>query len=348
MTVRRFDSIRAAESVIRAVEGRGTASQTYVVLRAVERAFWRCAWARLNPVALIRACVSEGFRVYAVLDGDNVVLAAPLEHAENGWRFVCGKYVELDYTDALYGAYPANMLRSAFEIALKRMRDDGIRRIEWRYLSEDSISNSLICGMRSSVAADCENYAIELKEESFDGYLSALGGVARHNLRKGLRWASEKGIRFDFYSSCGYGSSIDLKTLTESRRIYRRRQAERYGHRGPIAALYFAALNYISLSIPGDRGYLAVLRIGGRIAATMEGYVNRSRRALEMPRLSMDSSFSEYGPGRLLVAECVRWMLAETDLRILDLCRGDERYKRELGGRRYLTRCVALELGGGV
>lgn len=236
MTVRRFDSIRAAESVIRAVEGRGTASQTYVVLRAVERAFWRCAWARLNSVALIRACVSEGFRVY----------------------------------------------------------------------------------------------------------------VARHNLRKGLRWASEKGIRFDFYSSCGYGSSIDLKTLTESRRIYRRRQAERYGHRGPIAALYFAALNYISLSIPGDRGYLAVLRIGGRIAATMEGYVNRSRRALEMPRLSMDSSFSEYGPGRLLVAECVRWMLAETDLRILDLCRGDERYKRELGGRRYLTRCVALELGGGV
>lgn len=345
MTVRRYDSIRSAESAVRSLEDFGMASQSFSVLRAVERSFWRCTLAKLDVVGAIAAWRNPRFRVYVVCEGEDPVLVAPLERAVSGWRYVSGDYIGLDYVDALYAEMSVDRLSEAWDCMVKRMRDDGIKSVEWCYLSESSMSNSLMRGMRFAVSEAFDNYAVILKSASFDEYLKALDQIARHNLRRDRRRASEIGLRFEFSSSCGYGRPIDPGTLRECRRIYRRRQADRYGHGGLPARLYFGAMNYVTLSVPGDRGFLAVLRIGGQVAASMEGFVNRRRHALEVPRISMDSKFSEFGPGRLLVAECIRWMLAETDLRILDLCRGDERYKRELGGTRYLTRTIRLSLG---
>ena len=42
MTVERYDSIRGAEKYLRETGGNGSSSQTFSVLRAVERCFWRC------------------------------------------------------------------------------------------------------------------------------------------------------------------------------------------------------------------------------------------------------------------------------------------------------------------
>lgn len=347
MTVRRYDSVREAEAVIRAAEGRGTMSQSYVVLRSVERSFWRCELARMNPLALIRDWFSPRFRVYAVTDRGRPLLVVPLERDGDGWRLVRGEYVELDYTDILYGIVPKTTYCAAFAAVVERMRADGVRRLVADYLDESSPTAEMLLAAGASVCAEFENYAVELKTDTFDGYLSSLRGNARRNLRKDLRRAGAAEIEFEFCSDCGYGSRIGRKLLSECRRIYRRRQAGRYGHRGPVASWYFKVLNYISISVPGDNGFLAVLRIGGRVAASMEGYVNRTRRALEVPRISMNGEFAEYGPGRLLVAECVRWMLSGAEFRILDLCRGDERYKKEVGGSRYLTRRMVLDLEGG-
>ena len=37
-------------------------------------------------------------------------------------------------------------------------------------------------------------------------------------------------------------------------------------------------------------------------------------------------------PGKLMIAESIKWLQAHTQIRGLDLSRGDERYKLEMGG----------------
>ena len=103
---------------------------------------------------------------------------------------------------------------------------------------------------------------------------------------------------------------------------------------------------YISQSVPGRSSFVAVLCIDGCVAAYMEGYVNMARAALEVPRIAIDDRFARYSPGRLLIAEAARWLCANSQLRCIDLCRGDERYKLNLGGTLYETATIRAWTGG--
>ena len=74
---------------------------------------------------------------------------------------------------------------------------------------------------------------------------------------------------------------------------------------------------------------LYVLEIDRVPAAFMIVY--RHRRHLLMPKLAIDTAFSRYSPGILLILEASRkWM--EEGVADFDMCRGDERYKKEMGG----------------
>ena len=62
--------------------------------------------------------------------------------------------------------------------------------------------------------------------------------------------------------------------------------------------------------------------------------------------IEVDDRHRDQPPGRLLVAECLKWMLSATGLSTLDLCRGGERYKYDLGGTCYRTRRMTCDFGG--
>ena len=111
MTVVRYDSIRAAEQCLRETGGNGSASQTYDVLRAVERCFWRClAYFAFRHFAYALSCafgIRRPFRVYAVRDEKGVVLCAPLHLGTDGeWSVVAGDFIELDFVDFLSHGEP--------------------------------------------------------------------------------------------------------------------------------------------------------------------------------------------------------------------------------------------------
>ena len=65
-----------------------------------------------------------------------------------------------------------------------------------------------------------------------------------------------------------------------------------------------------------------------------------SRMALEVPRIAMNDKFGRYSPGWILIVEAVSWLCENSDIRAIDLCRGDERYKLDLGGICYSTESV--------
>lgn len=74
---------------------------------------------------------------------------------------------------------------------------------------------------------------------------------------------------------------------------------------------------------------LYVLEIDHQPASFMIVY--RHRDHLLMPRLAIDTSFGRYSPGILLILEAAKRWMAEGVVDF-DMCRGDERYKKEMGG----------------
>lgn len=74
---------------------------------------------------------------------------------------------------------------------------------------------------------------------------------------------------------------------------------------------------------------LYVLEIDQKPAAFMIVY--RHNKHLLMPRLAIDTSFSRYSPGILLILEATKLWMNE-GIVDFDMCRGDERYKKEMGG----------------
>ena len=74
---------------------------------------------------------------------------------------------------------------------------------------------------------------------------------------------------------------------------------------------------------------LYTLEVDGALAAFMIVY--RHNNHLLMPKLAIDTKFSRYSPGILLILEAAKFWIKE-GVADFDMCRGDERYKREMGG----------------
>lgn len=74
---------------------------------------------------------------------------------------------------------------------------------------------------------------------------------------------------------------------------------------------------------------LYVLEIDSLPAAFMIVYAHR--RHLLMPRLAIDMNFSRYSPGIVMLLESVKLWINEGFVDF-DMCRGDERYKTDMGG----------------
>ena len=64
---------------------------------------------------------------------------------------------------------------------------------------------------------------------------------------------------------------------------------------------------------------------------------------IQIPRLAIDSEYSFYSPGYLMVCETLKWLMINSDIQTLDLMRGGEKYKLDLGGQKYITyKCDVL------
>ena len=350
MKVERYDSVRAAEACLREAGGNGSSSQTFSVLRAVERCFWRCLpYTAIRCPRYAMSCLfarRRPFRVYSVRDEKGVVLCAPLHLGTDGeWSVVAGEIVELDFVDFLYSRRSSRELDYAFRAVMHEISEDGIKRIAWRYLESEGVTASILRSWPHSKVETFPNVRI-LFQDGLAGYMRSLGANARSNLKKARNRLRRdgKGLSFSFRSSVGIGEPMDGRAaraqLRRCRSVYLKRQRSRYRNGGFLARLFFQRGSYVALSVPGEGAFFAALEIDGCIAAYMEGYVNMSRLALEVPRIAMNDKFGRYSPGWILIVEAVSWLCENSDIRTIDLCRGDERYKLDLGGICYSTESV--------
>ena len=87
----------------------------------------------------------------------------------------------------------------------------------------------------------------------------------------------------------------------------------------------------------------ATLYLNGVVAACFMGSLNYSKDRVVIPRLAISADFRKYSPGYVLLCECMKYVLSKTSIQHIDLCRGTEKYKSDLGGSKYLTLFVEIK-----
>ena len=141
-------------------------------------------------------------------------------------------------------------------------------------------------------------------------------------------------------------STVSDAFMKGSLRIYNKREGERTGHeRGYFSKfrqLHFEPITPAIQKMPNNFNAALFLKNIGLIAF-FSGFITNSNEIIG-PRCAMDSTFARYSPGKLLISESIKWLIANTTIRCLDLSRGEEQYKYEMGGIKHTNYAYEIKL----
>lgn len=169
---------------------------------------------------------------------------------------------------------------------------------------------------------------------SYEDWYQSLGKSERQNIRTAYNRMERENLSYTFEVFC---KNKVRKTLqSDIMALYNKRQAERCGKISCCEKIIRNLFNPITLACKqGTNNFVAVLKINGKTAAFLSGLTDVSDDRVIVPRLAINSEFKVFCPGSLLVAETIKYALANTIIRHLDLSRGEEKYKFVLGGEAY-------------
>uniref|UniRef100_A0AB33J4P4 BioF2-like acetyltransferase domain-containing protein n=3 Tax=unclassified Prevotella TaxID=2638335 RepID=A0AB33J4P4_9BACT len=171
---------------------------------------------------------------------------------------------------------------------------------------------------------------------SHDDYLRSLSKSTRQNLRTSYNRLKSDGREFHF--AVEGGRAFSLKEWSKFYFFYTDRQQEKYRKYKGIKKYTKMFTKHDCVSIRNSSSnFIATLYYEEKIAALLMGLVSRDGTRVVVPWLAIDGKLGRYSPGYQLVNETIKYCMEHTQIRHLDLSRGDEGYKLTMGGRLYYT-----------
>lgn len=73
---------------------------------------------------------------------------------------------------------------------------------------------------------------------------------------------------------------------------------------------------------------------------------NFRQGSILVPRLAINEKYKRYSPGLILCNEIIKECYRSGKIRCLNLLRGTEKYKYDLGGKTYITKNLKIDLRG--
>ncbi len=208
------------------------------------------------------------------------------------------------------------------------------RRWKLRRLPADSPLRSVIADA-AVTTTDCAAIDISCGEAE---WLKGLSKSTRQNLRTAYNRISRNGADLTLEK---YTPGDDPKIYRQALSLYCRRQAEAYTQGNFLArAVHRLKLQHSRQSkalgtLPFALTLL--LKINGKPAACMTGLLSADGDTYAVPRLAIDPEYGFFSPGYLLISEAVKYFAGRGGPKAIDLSRGNEKYKTDLGGIPYLT-----------
>ena len=203
-----------------------------------------------------------------------------------------------------------------------------------RRLPADSLLRSIDTGAAEPVTG-CAAINISCGDAL---WLKGLSKSVRQNLRTAYNRLSRNGAGITLEK---YMPGDDTEIYRRALSLYCRRQAEAYtdGNVLTRAAHRLKLLHSRQSKALGTLPFALtlLLKIREKPAACMTGLLSADGETYAVPRLAIDPEFLFFSPGYILISEAVRYFAMSGGPKVIDLSRGNERYKTDLGGIPYHT-----------
>lgn len=208
--------------------------------------------------------------------------------------------------------------------------------------------NSLVCQAAHHLFPNLEEEDFPMVgigfPDNYDEYFATLSQNTRQNIHKIFNRLKRDEV--DWHAKVFMPTSSNPH-YEDCLNTFITRQCECYNHGvmgiDALSRLKFRYMVHDTKSLhEAKNSFCASVTINGKVAATMFGLVSLDGTRVVVPRVAIDPAFKFYSPGLLLVSETIKWMIENTDIRYLDLTRGEERYKYTMGGVKYFTKKIKL------
>ena len=272
-------------------------------------------------------------------EGNTPVLIAPVEWNKNTLSPI-GVSEAFDFVDFFYrnDIDEKTLWLACLEI-FQFVKNQGVERLIWKFVPEDSISKKVLESQNIVEQAEIDNVRIQFGE--YEEYVKSLSKSTRQNLRTAKNRIIKDGRQFSLVSNLE--ANLPASTINNCVSIYSNRQGSKYG-KGFLNRISVNTINYTTAMMRKNDGVIFVLEIDGNVAAFMFGYINREKNSIEIPKLAIDETYAFYSPGMILVDQTIEYLQENTNIRTLDLCRGTENYKLKMGGEIYKTYNFTIKL----
>jgi len=255
------------------------------------------------------------------------------------------RYVGHDLHDSANALAGPTVLRSLWRVAIARLHESvDCVALDLTTLADDDVTVLRDLGVDYRIP-DVDPGARVVLPKTYGEYWNALS--ARR--RKSMRWERrvlERDHGEVVFEMVDHGPELvravdALWALREYCWQERGRYTELAGHvRGQPLRAFLAALSNTGIAAPGP---VAVARLTVRDCLAAAALLLRARQRIWYPMCAFTPALARYGPGRLLLAECVRTAI-HRGLAAVELGRGVEEYKFALGAARYELPNVVVPL----
>lgn len=180
--------------------------------------------------------------------------------------------------------------------------------------------------------------------DDVDSYIQVLSSSVKQNLRTACNRMKRDNVEYELKVWMP-GAVMEPSIREEIMKLYLKRLLGKY-KKHKIGNLFYKLYKtvfykYIKHDTRSlhelDNSFHAVLFTQGRLMCFMSGFTDGNNRKVVIPRLAINDTYKFYSPGYLLICETMKWLASHTDIREIDLSRGTEKYKTDLGGELYYT-----------
>ncbi|HOJ10482.1 MAG TPA: GNAT family N-acetyltransferase [Clostridiales bacterium] len=177
----------------------------------------------------------------------------------------------------------------------------------------------------------------------YDTYMKSLSKSVRQNIRTAYNRIQRENRTCNL--KVIINESLPSEIINEGMKIYNKREENRNKKKSSLVTKiirrHFNPITTSTLFIPNN--IHALFFIDGDIAAFLSGYITNDNKTIVVPRHAININYSSYSAGTLLITELIRYCIDNTEIRNLDLSRGDEKYKYSLGGTTHYNHSFVLK-----
>lgn len=292
-------------------------------------------------------------KCYAVYESGIAKVICPIWKYGGDTAYIVGSREGFEFVDIIHDRLSDIVLQDFYKELFIKMKSDGISLLTIKWLDESSQTYRCLQNLEEKGTIRIHNFTeipnvcIYLKEPTYDEYFKRLSKHVRQNVRTAYNRLKKdnKVVQFDLF----FLKTIDdykknELLLNEAMCLYLRRHENRYEKKTTIKYRINREFQYLTRTIKLGDGVFGGLRDieTQKLVGFFEGYYDEYHNEIAVPRLAIDDKYSFYSPGMILVNEAVKYLYDKTSIRSLNLARGDEKYKYDMGGETYNT--VSLDI----